>query len=79
YPNPFNPTTRIRFTIPSSGFTTLKVYDVLGNEVATLVNQEMNSGSHETRWNATGMASGVYFYRLATSGVVETKRMVVIR
>lgn len=67
YPNPFNPTTAIRFSIPRAGFVSLKVYDVLGREVRTLVNEVRNPGSYEVRFDAAGLPSGVYFYRLTAT------------
>jgi len=86
YPNPFNPSTTIRFTISDFGFTILKVYDVLGNEVATLVNEEKPIGTYEVEWNASGLPSGVYFYRLQAvptgrqaGSFVETKKMLLLK
>lgn len=79
YPNPFNPTTNLRFTISDFGFTSLKVYDMLGNKVATLVNEQMQPGVYEVEWNATDFSSGVYFYRLQTNGFIETKKMILLR
>ncbi|MDI6780338.1 MAG: phospholipase D-like domain-containing protein, partial [Bacteroidota bacterium] len=64
YPNPFNPTTIINFSIPKSGLVTLKVYNILGQEVASLVNEEMKAGNYRVNFNANGLASGVYFYKL---------------
>jgi hypothetical protein len=64
YPNPFNPTTSIGFSIPVSGMVRLRIFDVLGSEVATLVNEHMQSGTYSRSWNAGNVASGVYFYRL---------------
>jgi hypothetical protein len=79
YPNPFNPSTTIGFTISDFGFTILKVYDVLGNEVVTLINEEKPAGSYEVEWNANGLPSGVYFYHLQTVGSVEPKKMVLLK
>jgi len=79
YPNPFNPVTNFQFSIGSSQLTILKVYDILGREVATLVNEEKSAGSHSVSWDASGMASGVYFYRLTAGSLVETKKLVVMR
>ncbi len=64
YPNPFNPTTKIRFETPFSSFVTLKVYDILGKQVASLVNEDLSEGFHEVEWNASSYASGIYFYKL---------------
>jgi hypothetical protein len=76
YPNPFNPTTTIKYQIPELSFVTLKVYDVLGNEIKTLVNEEKPAGSYEIGFDGTGLPSGVYFYRLQAENFVETKKMV---
>ncbi|MBT8391571.1 MAG: T9SS type A sorting domain-containing protein, partial [Ignavibacteriaceae bacterium] len=64
YPNPFNPTTNIKYQIPESGFTSLKVYDALGNEVATLVNEELLAGKYEIEFDGNELTSGIYFYQL---------------
>jgi len=79
YPNPFNPTTNIKYKIPELSFVTLKVYDVLGNEITTLVNNEKPVGSYEVEFNATALPSGIYFYRLQAGSFVETKKMVLLR
>jgi hypothetical protein len=79
YPNPFNPSTRIQFSLPRSAFVTLAVYDLLGQEVATLVNREVGPGIYEVTWNASRRASGVYFYRLQTSSFTETKKLILLR
>jgi len=79
YPNPFNPLTTIRFAILDFGFTILRVYDVLGREVAILINEEKPVGAYEVEWNATGLPSGVYFYQLKAGNFVETKKMVLLR
>ncbi len=79
YPNPFNPSTKIEFSIQDFGFVSLKVYDILGNEVTTLVNSEKPIGVYEVEWNATGLPSGVYFYQLKTEGFVETKKMILMK
>lgn len=79
YPNPFNPTTHLRFTIADFRFTTLKVYDALGKEVATLVNGEMNPGRYTVQWDAGNMPSGVYFYRLQAGQFAETKKLVLMK
>ena len=79
YPNPFNPTTIISFSIPSSTFTSLKVYDVLGNEVATLVNEEKPAGSYEINFNASSLSSGTYFYKLQAGSFMETKKMILLK
>ncbi|MCL5029360.1 MAG: T9SS type A sorting domain-containing protein [Bacteroidetes bacterium] len=79
YPNPFNPTTTLSFVIGHSSFVTLIVYDILGREVATLVNEEKRAGTYEATWNAEGLSSGVYFYQLKTGNYVETKKMILLR
>ena len=79
YPNPFNPSTRIGFQIIDYGLVSLKVFDVLGREVRTLVNERLQPGSYETTFDATGLASGVYFYRLQAGELVQTKRLMLLR
>jgi hypothetical protein len=79
YPNPFNPTSIIRYDLPKSSFVTLKVYDVLGREVGTLVNERQEPGVHQVNWQASGFASGVYFYRLQSGGFVQTKKLILVR
>jgi len=73
YPNPFNPSTKISFSIPGLSFVTLKVYDVVGNEITTLVNEEKLEGVYEVEFNATELSSGIYFYKLKSGNFVETK------
>ena len=79
YPNPFNPSTRISWQVPVGSNQTLKIYDVLGNEVATLVDEYKIAGTYEVEWNASGLPSGFYFYQLITEGFVETKKMILIK
>jgi hypothetical protein len=79
YPNPFNPVTNIKYTISGRQFVTLQVYDVLGNKVITLVNEEKSSGSYELDFNASNYPSGIYFYRLQAGDYVETKKMVLMK
>jgi len=79
YPNPFNPNTKITYTIPEFGFVTLRIYDVLGNEVTTLVKEERVVGSYDVEFNAMGLSSGIYFYRLQAGSFVETKKMVLMK
>jgi hypothetical protein len=81
YPNPFNPTTTIRYGIPGAGsvFVRLVVYDILGREVAVLVNDLQAPGWHAVTFDARGVSSGVYFYRLTAGDVVDTKRLLVIK
>ncbi|MCG3158758.1 MAG: hypothetical protein DKINENOH_05402 [bacterium] len=87
YPNPFNPTTTIEFALPQASFVTLKIYDLLGNEVATLVAEKLPAGTHQRVWEAKGLASGVYLYRLQAGdpsagsgqGFVQTKKLALLR
>jgi hypothetical protein len=79
FPNPFNPTTKIKYQIPKVSFVTLKVYDVLGSEVATLVNEEKPTGSYEVEFNANDLSSGIYFYKLIAGSHVETKKMLYLK
>ncbi len=79
YPNPFNPTTNIEYQIPEQSFVTLKIYDVLGNEIAALVSDEKPIGSYEVEFKATGLPSGIYFYRLITGNFIQTKKMVLLK
>jgi len=79
YPNPFNPSTTIRYQIPINSHVSLKVYDVLGNEVATLVDEYREAGRYEVEFNAKGLASGVYFYKLQAGIFVETKKMLLVK
>ena len=79
YPNPFNPSTVINFTIPQNGLVTLKVYNLLGQEVATLINKEMNAGSYDYSFNATNLGSGIYFYSLKAGNFTATKKMMLLK
>ena len=79
YPNPFNPTTTISYTIPKDGMVTLKIYDVLGREVETLVNQVQEVGKYEVQLDGSRLASGVYFYRLVSGTHVITKKMLMLK
>jgi photosystem II stability/assembly factor-like uncharacterized protein len=84
YPNPFNPSTKIQFEIPTSSHVSLKIYNALGAEVATLVDNVMNAGTHSVEWNGKNrfnatVASGVYFYRLTAENFVQTKKMLMIK
>ena len=79
YPNPFNPTTTIQFSIVNPQFAILKVYDLLGREVATLVNERKPEGNYSVVFDASGLASGVYLYRLTTEGFVQTRKLVVVK
>jgi hypothetical protein len=79
YPNPFNPSTKIKFDIPKGSLVKLKIYDILGREVATLVNEKLNPGTYEYEWNGINLSSGVYFYKLEAENFIQTKRMVLIK
>ena len=80
YPNPFNPSTKINFTLIESGKVDLEVYNILGEKVSTLVNQEMSSGPHEVNFNASNLASGIYIYRINVNNkFVDTKKMILMK
>jgi hypothetical protein len=79
YPNPFNPTTIIEFVLPKNSELTLKIFNILGEEVATLISAPMPAGSHSVKWNASHIASGLYLYRLQAGDFVETRKMVLMR
>jgi len=79
YPNPFNPTTSIEYTIPSDEFVTLKVYDILGNEVANLVNQRKEAGHHKVEFNAGNLASGLYIYKLQAGNYANIRKMLFLK
>lgn len=80
YPNPFNPKTKIKYSIPNTQYTILKVYDILGNEISTLVNKEQNAGKYSVEWDASNYPSGIYFYELMADGiVVDSKKMSLIK
>ncbi|MCH7827526.1 MAG: T9SS type A sorting domain-containing protein [Bacteroidetes bacterium] len=79
YPNPFNPSTRIRYTLSEVSFVTLKIYNILGKEVATLVNELKPSGTFEVTFNAHRLASGVYFYSLHAGNFVKTKKLILLK
>ncbi len=79
YPNPFNPITTIEFQIPEPSYVTIKIFDVIGRETATLVNEFLPSGTHKVKWDAKGHPGGVYFYRLEAGGFIQTKKMILLR
>jgi hypothetical protein len=79
FPNPFNPNTTVNFSLPQNGFVTLKVYDVLGREVATLINQQMAVGYHRVDFNASHLTSGIYFYKLEINEFVSIKKMLLMK
>jgi hypothetical protein len=79
YPNPFNPTTTIEFDLPKTSEVTLKVFNILGEEVATLLSASLLSGSHSVEWDASNLASGVYLYRLQAGDFIDTRKMVLMK
>jgi hypothetical protein len=79
YPNPFNPSTKIKYSIPQSSIVELKVFDILGNEIATLINEEKSAGIYEATWYAQNLPSGVYFYQLRAGSFLETKKMLLVK
>ncbi len=79
YPNPFNPTTNIRFRIADRGFATLTVFNVLGNEIETLVNKELEKGEYKFAFDASGIPSGIYFYQLKVGSFIQTNKMVFLK
>ncbi|MGH7454706.1 MAG: Kelch repeat-containing protein [bacterium] len=79
YPNPFNPSTMIRFVVPTAGLATLKIFNALGNEIATLVNGKVEVGTHEVRWHADRAPAGIYFYRLQTKTQSQTRKLIIVK
>lgn len=79
YPNPFNPSTEIRFALPRAAFATLTVFNLLGQEITTLVKGDLHAGQHRVLFTASGLPSGLYFYRLETSDLVQTRKMILTR
>jgi hypothetical protein len=79
YPNPFNPSTTIQFRVPNSSFVNLKVYDILGREVATLVNEEKPAGNYEVEFNANDLSSGIYFYTLKAGKYLQTRKLILMK
>jgi hypothetical protein len=79
YPNPFNPTTTIKYSIPQSGLVTLKVYDLLGKEVITLVKEEKTAGIYESVFDASHLSSGVYFYKLQSGNFIQSKKLILLK
>ena len=79
YPNPFNPSTKIKYSIPRTSQVQIRVFDVLGNEIETLVNEEKSIGTYEITWYAEGLPSGVYFYQLKAGSFVQTKKMMLMK
>jgi hypothetical protein len=79
YPNPFNPSTRIKFALPKNEFVNMKIYDILGKEVASIINENLTAGFYEVEFNANNLASGMYFYRLETPSYKDIKKMMLIK
>ncbi len=79
YPNPFNPSTKIEYSIPEASLVQLKVYDVLGNEVETLINEEQSAGTYRADFIGNDLTSGIYFYKLQAGSFVETKKMILLK
>ncbi|MDP3829934.1 MAG: T9SS type A sorting domain-containing protein, partial [Ignavibacteriaceae bacterium] len=79
YPNPFNPVTNIKFSIPKSDIVEIKVYDILGKEIQTLLNEYKTTGSYEVEFDASNLPSGIYFYRMVSGNYPEAKKMVLLR
>lgn len=79
YPNPFNPSTTIEFSLPKTEYVTLQIYNLLGEKVTTLASERLQAGTHSVRWNAVGIPSGVYFYRLQAGEFTETKKLILLR
>ncbi|NOX19297.1 MAG: T9SS type A sorting domain-containing protein, partial [Chlorobi bacterium] len=79
YPNPFNPSTVIKYSIPENGFVELKIFDILGRELRTLVSENKNAGTYQTQFNAEGLASGIYFYKLQSGGKTAVKKLMLLK
>ncbi len=79
YPNPFNPSTNLKFDIKKDEFVSLKIYNLLGEEIAVIINSNLKAGRYDMKWEPNGLASGIYYYRLSTETFTDTKRMVLIK
>jgi hypothetical protein len=79
YPNPFNPNTKIKYAIPQYSNVQIIIYDVSGNEIETLIDEEKSAGIYELTWNAANLPSGVYFYQLRAANFVQTKKMILLK
>ncbi len=79
YPNPFNPSTNIQFTLPVNSSVKLHVINVLGQVVAELVNDKLSAGVHNVSWNAVNVSSGIYFYRIEANNFIQTKKMLLLK
>jgi hypothetical protein len=79
FPNPFNPSTIMKYSIPRTSIVIIKVFDILGNEIETLINEEKSAGTYEAKWNGSNLPSGVYFYQMRAGDFVQTKKMMLIK
>jgi hypothetical protein len=79
YPNPFNPTTTIKYSIPKASFVVVKIYDIIGEEVATLVNAQKPSGNYSVKFDASNLSSGIYFYRITSGNFMATKKLIILK
>ena len=79
HPNPFNPTTTIEFSLPYTEFVTLKIYNILGEDVATLISERLSSGKYKYEWDASNLASGLYLYKIQAGDFVDIKKMVLMK
>jgi hypothetical protein len=79
YPNPFNPSTTIEFSISKPSYVSLKIFNLLGQEVANLVSENKSAGAHKVIWNPGNMTTGTYFYKLETNDYIETKKLILMR
>jgi hypothetical protein len=79
YPNPFNPTTKINYELPITNYVDLSIYNILGRRVTTLVSQQQKTGLHQVEWDATGFASGLYYYRIEAGNFIETRKMIYLK
>ena len=79
YPNPFNPSTRIDYRVAKEGLVTIKVFDILGREVATLLNEERQPGRYQIHFDGTKLASGIYVYKMSSNGFSETRKMMLMK
>jgi hypothetical protein len=79
YPNPFNPTTKINYSVPKTSYVTVKVYDILGRVVATIVNENKPVGNYSVQFNANRLTSGIYFYRMESGSFSQTKKLLLLK
>jgi hypothetical protein len=79
YPNPFNPVTKINYSVPKMSFIKINVYDILGNEITTLVNEEKSAGDYAVEFNGSNLSSGIYFYRMQTGTFIDIKKFILMK